>query len=271
VAGRSRVRQPTAPYRALPDFLVIGAQRAGTSSLYKYLGQHPSVVPSLRKEVGYFSRYYGRGVDWYRSHFPLRAWSSSRRRDGGLRSFEATPDYLLHPLAAARSSALLPDARFIVLLRDPVARAWSHHQHMVRLGFEDLSFADAIAAEDERIAADLEAIASDPGHDPKAFLRYSYVARGRYAEQLERWFAAYPRDRFLLVPSARLYRDTADVYDEIVAFLGLPQWRPASFPNHSARAGSTDEPVPEPLRDVLLERFAPDAAALRSMGIDLVP
>ena len=101
-----------------------------------------------RKEVSYFTRHFGRGEAWYRTHFPTRARVAVRRRrlHAQVRSFEATPDYLFHPLAAARAAQLVPDAKLIALLRDPVERAYSHYRHMVRLGFEDLSFDEAIRA-----------------------------------------------------------------------------------------------------------------------------
>jgi hypothetical protein len=237
--ARLRYRVPTGRFRALPDTLVIGAQRSGTSSLYRYLGAHPGVAPSFRKEVEFFSRYYSRGVPWYRAHFELEA---GRRR---LR-FEATPDYLFHPLAPARAAAVVPEARLVVLLRDPVARAWSHHQHMVGLGYESLPFDAALDAEESRCAPDLAALASDPDHDAKALLRYSYVARGRYAEQLDRWLAAFPPDRLLVVRSEDFFRDTVTEFGRILDFLELEPWSPAAFTNESrlqGRPSATGLPV----------------------------
>ena len=248
--ARLRYRVPTGRFRALPDALVIGAQRSGTSSLYRYLGGHPGVAPSFRKEVEFFSRYYARGVPWYRAHFELEAGRHLR--------FEATPDYLFHPLAPARAASVVPEARLVVLLRDPVARAWSHYQHMVDLGFETMSFDAAIDAEDSRCAADLAALASDPDHDAKALLRYSYVARGRYAEQLDRWLAVFPPDRLLVVRSEDFFRDTVTEFGRILDFLGLEAWTPAAFTNESrlqGRPSATGLPAGSEarLRDVFAE------------------
>lgn len=237
---RIRLRAPTGRFRVLPDVLVIGAQRAGTSSLYRYLGRHPDVAASVRKEVEYFTRRYGLGEGWYRAHFPLAVPGRAPRT-----AFEATPDYLFHPAAPGRAAATVPDARLVVLLRDPVARAWSHHRHMVRLGYEDLGFDDALDAEEARTAADLDR-AEDPSHDPKDLLRFSYRARGRYAEQLERWFAHYPRERALVLWSDDLFGDPAATYRRLLAFLELRDWLPPSFPNASARPGSGP---PEPSMD----------------------
>jgi hypothetical protein len=212
----------------MPRGLIIGTQRGGTSSLYRYLSDHPGVASPLRKEVEYFSRNYGRRQRWYRAHF---TFAPSRRF-----SFEATPDYLLHPLVPSRVAAGLPEVRCVVLLRDPVERAYSHFRHMTRLGYETEDFEDALAAEDGRIQPDLERLAEDPLYDPKELLRYSYVARGRYAEHLSRWFEVLPRDRFLIIRSEDFYADTPRWFGEITQFFGLADWQPASFSNVSIPA-----------------------------------
>jgi hypothetical protein len=245
--------------------MVIGAQRSGTSSLYHHLGRHPDVAPSFRKEVEFFSRYYAKGVPWYRAHFELEIGRPRLR-------FEATPDYLFHPLAPARAATVVPDARLIVLLRDPVARAWSHYRHMVELGYETLPFDAALDAEEERCAPDLAALASDPDRapDPKALLRYSYVARGRYAEQLDRWLTAFPPDRMLVVRSEELFADTVAVFARILEFLGLEPWRPPAFTNESrlqGRPSATGLPVAseQRLREVFAE---PNRLLVDLLGLD---
>jgi hypothetical protein len=257
-SARMRARQSTPAARVLPDFLILGAQRCGTSSLYKYLGRHSEIAPSLRKEVSYFSASYGEDVSWYLAHFPVAIRRQLMLRVGRqLLAFEATPDYLLHPLAPVRVKTLLPDAKFVVLLRDPVERAFSHYLHMQRLGFETRTFEEAIESETETIAADLAQIHLDAGHNPKRFHRYSYLARGRYVEQLERWMGHFPRGRFLILDSAKLYSEPGATYQEILGFLGLPAWAPKEFSNHSyvgsaAPAAATMELG---LRRHLAERF----------------
>ena len=255
---RMVVRRSTPAARILPHFLVLGAQRCGTSSLYKYLGRHPRIAPSLRKEVGYFTSSYGEDLTWYLAHFPLEARAKAMERVGQeLLAFEATPDYLVHPLAPARAKALLPDATFVVLLRDPVERAYSHYLHMRRLGFETRTFEQAIEEEPSTVATDLAQIHLDAGHNPKQFHRYSYGARSRYVEQLERWMDHYPPDRFLVLDSTELYADPASTYREILRFLGVARWSPKEFSNHSY-VGSPAPPAPsmDPgFRRRLSERF----------------
>jgi hypothetical protein len=219
----------------MPSFLIIGAQRGGTSSLYKYLEGHPDLAASSRKETEYFSRRFTEGEAWYRAHFPWDLGFPRRRM-----AFEATPDYLFYPPTPERVSTRLPDARFVVLLRDPVARAASHFQHMTRLGYERLPFREALARERERIAADQAALERDADHYCRDLLRFSYAARGRYSEQLARWFAVFDPSRFLILRSEDLFADQAATLAAVVAFLGVRSWSPRRFENHSRRAGAPD-------------------------------
>lgn len=223
------IRRPTAKWRPLPTVLVIGAQRCGTSSLFKYLGSHPQCLPSARKEVRYFTEFYDRDVDWYRSHFPI----TSREKAKHLISFEVTPDYLLDPRAPGRASGLLPNARIIVLLRDPIKRAHSQYLHNRRLGNEPLSFSEALAREEERIGPSLEMLEHSEEATPKALLRYSYVERGRYTSQLARWLEYVGTDRTLIVQSESLFKNTDATFQRILDFLELPAWQLKLYENFS--------------------------------------
>lgn len=233
--ARLRLRARLDPARPLPDFLIIGAMRSGTSSMYKYLEQHPAVISSLLKETEYFAASYRRGERWYRAHFPSRpALAMHRRRHGrDPLAFEATPYYLFHPHAPARAAACIPEARLVVLLRDPVERAYSHHQHEVRRGNEDLPFDEAVEREEERLAPELARLRADPFYDSGALRSYSYLARGRYAEQLERWFEHFPPERTYLIRSEDLYAEPVVVYQQLLEFLDVPAWMPAEFRNYS--------------------------------------
>jgi hypothetical protein len=211
----------TAPARALPDFLILGAQKAGTTALYAYLRWHPDITGPSFKEVSFFDRHYARGERWYRAHLPVR-----RRALVG----EASPSYLFHPLAPARVANMLPHARLIALLRNPVERAFSHYQHEVALGRETLSFEDAIDAEGERMRGAVQRMVRDPSYFSHAWWNYTYVARGLYAEQLERWFAAFPREQLLVLFTDELAADTAGTYRRVLAFLGADARDLDSYP-----------------------------------------
>jgi hypothetical protein len=272
VRARLNTRLPTASIRALPDFLIIGAMRCGTSSLYKWLGYHPLVAPSLRKEVQYLSIEHGKGERWYRAHFPLRMRTTLTRTlgMGRIQTFEATPDYLFLPQAAARASRLVPEARIIVLLRNPIDRAISHYHHMVRSELEPLGLPEALLAEEERLAGEWARLAEDSDYPCRALRRYSYVARGLYVDQLQNWDRFYPRSRILTVMSDALYRRPAETYAEILRFLDLPPWQPA-FRNYSydraAPASTSDGSAG--VRTWLAERFkGPNARLAAWLGKD---
>jgi hypothetical protein len=221
----------TSRFRPLPDFLVIGAQKAGTTALYAYLRWHPSITGPSWKEVSYFDRHYARGAAWYRGNFPLTWSQRSRRRTRPDRIVgEASPSYLFHPLAAERVKALVPEARLVVLLRDPVDRALSHYQHELALGRETLPFEEAIAQEEARTHGEVERMLADPAYFSRAWWDFTYLERGRYAEQLERWLAAFPREQLLVLASDELANRPADTYKRVLDFLGAPPHELDAYP-----------------------------------------
>ncbi len=266
-------RLATASLRVLPDFLVIGTQKGGTSSLYQYLIQHPDVAPALKKEVHFFSWEYGRGEPWYRAHFPLRAHrrvreAVTRRR---VLTGEATPYYLFHPHAAERVGALLPAARLIVLLRNPVDRAVSSYLHQVRLGREPLSLREALAAEEGRLAGEVERLAREPLYNSPAHRHHSYLSRGLYADQLAAWFTVFPREQFLILRSEDFFADTPAVFAQTLEFLGLPPWRPDTFERFNvARRHAPEAGKDAVARQYLAEYYAPHNRRLEQLlGRDL--
>lgn len=212
---RLQARSLLAKARPLPSFLIIGAQRAGSTTFYGNLAEHPQIRPPIRKEIHYFSVHFERGINWYRAHFPL-----STLRVPKWQTFEATPYYLFHPLAPSRIQAALPTARFIVILRDPVDRAASHYRLNIARGNEELSFKEAIQAEEQRVPISLGELT--PGSAELDHHRlHSYLARGRYVEQFERWFSLFERSRFHIVDFADMVSDLGKSIGGAVGFLGL--------------------------------------------------
>jgi hypothetical protein len=271
-AGRTRAerlaRRTTADLRALPDFVIIGAQKAGTTSLFRYLLEHPDVIGPAEKEVHFFDGRYDRGMRWYRSRFPLRATLDRGAGNGRRRmTFEASPYYLAHPFVAARMHEHLPDVKLIVLLRDPVERAWSHYRDNVSRGTESEPFHDALRAEAERLEPGLANIARgiDPGSD---YRNYGYVERGKYAEQLAGWFAVYPREQFLIVESRDLFEDSEATYDRVLDFVGLDV--PSSLPVFDVYNATPDAGLDVDARAFLDAAFAaPNRALAALIDIDL--
>jgi hypothetical protein len=229
--------RPTAGLRLLPDYLIIGAQRAGTTSLHRYLVQHPGVRTMLRtKGVHFFDTAYGRGMSWYASRFPTRltAWWVARRHGVELRTGEASPYYLFHPLVPDRVAEHLPRVKLIALLRDPVQRAYSHYQHEVARGFETLSFEGAIEAEPARLAGETERLLAEPLYNSFAHQHHSYVARGHYAEQLDRWWPLFGDTQLLVLSAERFFAEPARTFRRVLEFLELPAFTPDGFQRHNA-------------------------------------
>jgi hypothetical protein len=263
--GRLLVGRATSHLRMLPDFLIIGAQKGGTTSLYKYLGQHPDFAPALRKEVHFFSGEYERGLAWYRAFFPTRARSERHLRATGVRlqTGEATPYYLFHPLAARRVRADIPDARLIVVLRDPVKRAFSHYQHTKSRGQESLSFADALEAEAERLAPAEGRAREDESDAWLAHKTFSYMARGCYAAQIEEWLRFFDRSQFLFLKSEDLYAKPEETLDRTREFLGLRPfpWRASKVFNRGNYSAGMEPAVEERLKAL----YGPQNRRLRDL------
>lgn len=217
---RREFRKVTWRYRSLPNFLLIGCQKGGTSSLHGYLSQHPRLQPADVKEVHFFDgglhpRWdkYVEGERLYRSYFGWRGRLNSQ----GRQSFEASPCYMFNPLAPSRMAAMVPDAKLIVLLRDPVERAISHYFHERRRGREALPILEAFQAETDRLAP----VHASGNYKDVHWINFSYVARGLYAEQLDRVFTHYPRERVLILESSDFYAETKQTLAQIFDFLGL--------------------------------------------------
>lgn len=247
-------RRLTAAARLRPTFLIIGAQKSGTSALFRYMLEHPLVLPPLRKEVHYFDFCHHRGPGWYRAHFPPR-------RPGAWMTGEASPSYMLHPLAPIRAAAFDPDLKLIAILRDPVERALSHHAMARRTGRDSLSFEDAVEAEPERLSDFEEALVSAPGNLHCSARRHSYLRRGRYAEQLEAWLAHFPRENLLLLRTEEFWADGNRTLNRVFAFLGLPPHR-LPIPEYTGQRRYTIDPA---LRKRLERHFAEDQARLKAL------
>ena len=213
----------TAFIRSNPDFLIIGAQRCGTTALHNYLASHPNIYGAAVKEVHYFDLQFHRGSDWYQGHFAngLRTNVRSRRTGSRVVTGEATPYYLFHPDVPGRVKATMPDVKLIVLLRDPVARAFSQYNHEVALGFEQLPFAEALDAEAVRIHGSDVELARVPAQVGFAHRHSSYVSRGLYAWQLQRWLEYFPREQIHVAFSEDFYRAPEATTAKLLKFLDV--------------------------------------------------
>ena len=243
--------QVTSGQRALPNTLIVGAQRCGTTGLFRALSAHPSVFgPNLRKGVHYFDVDYTHPLSWYRGWFPLQA-TVTRRVPAGQEPvvIEASPYYMFHPAVPARIAHDLPDVRVLVLLRDPVSRAFSAYKHEFARGFESMPFEEALAAEPDRLAGEGEKLLADPAYVSFSHQHQAYLARGRYAEQLERLGATIGRDRILVLDSTDYFKRPDEGLSQVLDFLGLSAIPHSEvFRNESSGASDLDAGVKRRLR-----------------------
>lgn len=267
--GARRFGRLTSHQRIKPEYLIIGTKRGGTTSLARWLLEHPdvgSLWPSreTRKGTYYFDVNYGKGQDWYLSHFPTRiAHSIHERRTGHhITVGEATPYYLHHPHAPMRARRLLPDVKVIALIRNPMERAYSHWVERTRNGVETLSFPDAIRAEAARLAGEEQKMLDDPSYVSFAHQHFSYVDQGRYARGLRRWLKAYPSDQVLIIRSEDLYADPAVAYQQVLDFLDLRDHTPESF---AAWNMKPKEPIDEAIMVELQELLKDDIIELETL------
>lgn len=235
-------RLSTAARRRLPDFLIIGAQKSGTSSLFALLSQHPQLSLSRRKEVHYFDWHFDKPLDWYRTWFPI---------DNGQLTGEATPIYMFHPYVAERVKSALPTRKFIVILRDPVDRAFAHYNMACQKGFEELNFEDALMAEKARVTEGLNEL--EHSNYSLKYQRYSYVSRGLYADQLKRWCRYHDTETLHVTFYEDLIKNTAQSYAEICSFLNIRPEDSFTLPHHNAHHYS---PMQDATRQMLTERFS---------------
>jgi len=205
-------------YFTKPDFIIVGAQKAGTSSLYKYLVSHPSVKEAAVKEIQYFDIKYSKPESWYKSFFPLNI-----KKEGNFITGEASPYYIFHPYALERIAKFKPDIKIIAILRDPVERAISHYHHEYARKRESLGMLQAFKAEEERLKPEKEKLEKDPAYYNVHHQRHSYKSRGEYITQVQKLYNLFPRENILLLESGDFFRNPPSVLKTTFEFLGIDE------------------------------------------------
>ncbi len=211
----------TGPLRVLPDFVVIGVVRGGTTSLYQYLGEHPCVVRSAYDELGFFDSNFELGLNWYRSLFPtVFTKNRIKSRQKQFMTFDVTPFYIYNPKVAQRILKTLPKAKLIAILRNPIDRAYSNYHLGVRQGNERRSF-EEIINEDIKMLENARSRVSETEYY-QSVVEESYLARGFYAEQLKIWMKLFPKEQLLVISTEDLAKNPHKTLGDIFAFLNLP-------------------------------------------------
>lgn len=231
---------PGRPLAEPPDFIIIGAQRAGTTSLFEALMSHPLAERPARRELHYFDVNYWRGNRWYERQL---------RRPPGRFTGESSPYYLFHPRAAQRLAATCPHVPLIVLLRDPIDRAWSQHRFNVARGLESLDFLAALDAEAERLSG---ATAPRVQRTNAPHRDYSYAARSDYSSQLAHWRTHVPDSNLLVIQSEALFGDPRSAHRSVLAHIGVADVQLRTPHEH----GGADR-LPDSIRDAAKRYFSP--------------
>ncbi len=253
--------------RPPPDFVIVGAQRCGTTSLFRALAKHPAMLPNVigAKGIHYFDTSYHQSLSWYLAHFASQTERDSHEQKTGHRAIvgEASPYYMYHPAGAERMAKAIPDTKLIVLLRNPVKRAISHHQHMVWEGFESVEDLDeALDLESERLAGIEQRLLADPTLVSRPHQHFSYIARGHYVQQLEKLFAHFDRKNVLVMATETMISDSEASLSAIQRFIGLEP--DPSIQLEKRNASSKFEPRPETLQR-LGEEYAESNQKLASL------
>jgi hypothetical protein len=242
----------TSPLRVLPDFLVIGAGRTGTTSLYYYLDQHPSIVKSAYDEIGFFDDNFHLGLSWYHSMFPtIFTKFLTKFRTKKFMTYEVTPQYIRRPWTSKRIKKTLPGIKLIIILRNPVDRTYSHY-HLSRQYGEKRDFRTVIE-EDIKNISEWNIKENNDSYFANQ-VENSKLARGFYYEQIIKWFNIFPKEQIMIIPSEDLASETQRVLREIFYFLGLPAY---NIKNTEKVNVSKYSKMDQDTRQLLIDFFRP--------------
>ena len=240
-----------------PSFLIVGAQRCGTTSMYRALSQHPAILkPMLHKGVHYFDINDGQSMSLVPRPFPGRRAGSTGGACNRLPRDDLRIESLLPvPSPGRRRIARdLPAVKLLVLVRDPVERAYSAHAHELARGYETEPFERALELERGRLAGEAERMTADPSYLSHSLQHHAYVARGQYADQLDRLEAVFGEDRIHVVDSGDFFSTPEQSYDRVTRFLGLP---PLGYPPFERHNGRPRLPLDPELQLALGRHFEP--------------
>lgn len=266
--GYKATRLLTSPMRVLPNFIIIGAQKSGTTSLYRYLIQHPSVIPAFHKEIHFFDLNYRKGLFWYKSHFAKLSEIQNLKHPYNQKIItgEATPYYLFHPHVPEKVFEIIPNVKLIVLLRNPVDRAYSHYHHEVKKQVEKLSFEQAIAKETERISEEIVEMSNKSKYYSYNHQHYSYLSRGIYINQIKKWRMFFPDNQIFIINSEKFYKETNKVFSSVLDFLELPIFNDINYEKNNANYYTK---MNHRTRKYLTDYFAkPNENLYKYLGVD---
>ena len=243
-----RFQMLTARKRALPDFLIAGAQKGGTTTLYAYLVQHPNILPTFdRKEVHYWDnlKNYNKGELWYRAHFPLQA----KLKVAAAITGEKTPNYLENPEYIKKIKKDLPAVKLIILLRNPIERTISNYYMIKGRGDEELPLLEALLQEEERLA--------NPKEIRKFGTERAYKLRSIYAPSIKTCLDLFSPDQVLILDSKKFFTAPSEILKEIYNLLGVSMNHMPDLTIHRNLGVYEKDDIPENVYTYLRDFFGP--------------
>ena len=243
----------TGPLRVLPDFIIIGSMKCGTTSLYYDICEHPCASPAAYDEIGFFDSNFHLGLNWYRSMFPTkRRIEDIRRKEGVAITGEDTPFYFWNPVAAKRIQKLLPNIKLITILRNPIDRAYSEYQELVSRESNPPSFETVIKNEINTRKKDTSLITEE---NFEAFnQKNSYLLKGVYIEQLKIWAGLFPKEQIFTLSTENLNSDPTAALESVFQYLNLPDYK-IKNPQHQKQKKYVS--MNPQTRKLLIEFFKP--------------
>ena len=243
----------TGSIRVLPDFLVIGAKRCGTTSLFYHLPEHPCISKSPYDNMGFFNENFHLGVNWYRSFFPTTFTRNKiKSKFGNFLSFDVTTRYMEEESTANNVYQTKPNMKIIVILRNPIDRAYSQYHLNVREKVERRSFEDVIKEDMDRLDKE-----SSEHHEIKPKFsaeENNYLKKGLYALQLRHWLKIFPRENILIISTEEFESNQQIIYNKIFKFLNISQFE---VKNTEKMEKGNYPPMKSETRNLLLDYFRP--------------
>ena len=251
----------TGPFRVLPDFIIIGSMKCGTTSLYYDICEHPCVSAAAYDEIGFFDSNFHLGLNWYRSMFPTKGQIEDiKHKEGVAITGEDTPFYFWNPIAAKRIQKLLPNTKLIIILRNPIDRAYSEYQDLASNKSNFPSFETVIENEMNSQRNNTDIITEE---NFEVFnQKNSYLLKGIYVDQLKIWTSLFPKEQIFILSTENLNSDPISALGSVFQYLNLPDYK-IKNPQHQKQKKYS--PMKTETRNELIEFFKPHNERLFKM------
>ena len=243
----------TGPLRVLPDFIIIGSMKCGTTSLYYDICEHPCASPAAYDEIGFFDSNFHLGLNWYRSMFPRKKQIEDvRRKEGTAITGEDTPFYFWNPTAAKRIKKLLPNIKLISILRNPIDRAYSEYQDWSSRESNPPSF-ETVIENEINLQREYPRLITE-GNFEVFNQKNSYLLKGVYVDQLKIWAGLFPKEQIFTLSTENLNSDPTAALESVFQYLNLPDYK---IKNTQRQKQKKYVPMNSQTRKILIEFFKP--------------